>query len=389
MTPKGRAGSIPAPSTQKSLSMVNRKAFLVKEDKVPPKLTLAKLLKDKMVKAPYRAPKIIRAKRGWFIALYYEYPDRPGEYKRFEISGGVNYIHKLEEREKEIKKLLKALKHELENGLNPFFPELEDNFVQAIENKESNIQEVKDILNPSWTLDEAFDKYIEDCRRKNLSANTIRTYESFISNFKIWTSSNPLNIKLRAKDVDQNTVLKCLDELYDEEEWSPRTYNNHLRFFVTFFNRIRKLEKKDNGEISYVIDLSDIEYKKDRAEKNRYYTPDVAKKVKEHLRKNAELTKYVEWIYYSCMRPREIRFLQIQHIDLKNRQIKAVGPTAKTGDRFVPICDELYHMISQMNLKSFPPNYFVFGKGGEPNEEGGPGRSFMIKDMMRYGRRYR
>lgn len=151
---------------KKSPSIDHRKAFLFEGDnlppKLPPKLTLGKLLKEKMVKAPYREPKIVRAKRGWFIALYYEYPDRPGEYKRFEISGGVNYIHKLEEREKEIKKLLKALKHELENGLNPFFPELEDNFVQAIENKESNIQEVKDILNPSWTLDEAFDKYIEE-----------------------------------------------------------------------------------------------------------------------------------------------------------------------------------------------------------------------------------
>ncbi|MGH2623981.1 MAG: ATP-binding protein, partial [Sphingobacterium sp.] len=37
---------------------------------------------------------------------------------------------------------------------------------------------------------------------------------------------------------------------------------------------------------------------------------------------------------------------QIQHIDLKARQIKAIGPTAKIGDRFVPICDELYELIT-------------------------------------------
>ena len=46
-----------------------------------------------------------------------------------------------------------------------------------------------------------------------------------------------------------------------------------MSFFFTLFARIEKLEKKVDKEIRYAIDISEIELKKDRAEKNRYYAP--------------------------------------------------------------------------------------------------------------------
>jgi len=112
------------------------------------------------------------------------------------------------------------------------------------------------------------------------------------------------------------------------------------------------------------MDLSDVALKVSRAEKNRYYTPEVAAGIKELLKNNRELERYVRWIYYSCMRPREIGLLQIRHIDLKSRQIKAIAPTAKTGDRFVPICYELFELIERMGLRASPQQHYVFGKDG-------------------------
>jgi integrase len=133
---------------------------------------------------------------------------------------------------------------------------------------------------------------------------------------------------------------------------------------------MEKLEKKQNKGIKYQIDLQDIEMKKDRAEKNRYYSAVVALKVKKELAKNESLYNYVKWIFYSCMRPREIRLLQINHIDIQARQIKAIAPTAKTGDRFIPICDELMALIKSMKLMKLPLNYYVFGgKNGKPGKE--------------------
>lgn len=68
------------------------------------------------------------------------------------------------------------------------------------------------------------------------------------------------------------------------------------------------------------------------------------------------------------MRTREIQLLQIEHIDLEARQIKAIVPTAKTGDRFIPICDELEELIISMNLIDSPLDYYVFGRNGKASE---------------------
>jgi hypothetical protein len=47
---------------------------------------------------------------------------------------------------------------------------------------------------------------------------------------------------------------------------------------------MKKLEKRENAKLKgYNVDFSGIELKKDRAEKNRYYSPVVAGKVKKEL----------------------------------------------------------------------------------------------------------
>ena len=61
-----------------------------KNKKVPPRVEFKKLIKKMVDQVKYKEPKIVRAERGWFIALYYEYPDHLRKFKRFEISAGIN-----------------------------------------------------------------------------------------------------------------------------------------------------------------------------------------------------------------------------------------------------------------------------------------------------------
>ena len=102
----------------------------------------------------YKTPRIVRAKRGWFIALYYERPDEPGTYKRFEISGGVNYIKDLREREKAIEFLRQKLIMILKDGFDPFYTKKEEILIEAIETKEESLKE------KHWTLQDGFDIYM-------------------------------------------------------------------------------------------------------------------------------------------------------------------------------------------------------------------------------------
>ncbi len=335
--------------------------------KVPPTQNLSEKIKRMAIKKKFKEPKIVKAKRGWFIALPYEYPDNPGTYKRFEISAGINYIKDLKEKEQEAQILLKEVKRALIAGFDPFFTEMEEQFEKSITAKKEKIEEAEGKI-PKWTIIEGIKEFQKYCIKKNLSDNTIRTYNSFIANFCSWLNENELE-EIIASEITESSVLEFLDQSFDEDGWTPRTYNNHLKFFNTLFSRLVKLEKKENKEITYSIDLSDIELKKDRAEKNRYYSPTVAEMVKKEIQTKPELYNYVTWIYYSCMRTREVRLLQVKHIDLEARQIKAIAPTAKTGDRFIPICDELKDLIVSMNLIKLPLDYFVFGKFGSPSKE--------------------
>jgi hypothetical protein len=82
--------------------------------KVPPRCGIGKMIRRMAGGIKYKDPKIVRARRGWFISLPYEFPDQDGKYKRFEISAGINYIHDLKEREKEAQILLKEVRRVLE-----------------------------------------------------------------------------------------------------------------------------------------------------------------------------------------------------------------------------------------------------------------------------------
>ncbi|WP_392469332.1 phage integrase N-terminal SAM-like domain-containing protein [Sphingobacterium cellulitidis] len=73
----------------------------------------------------------------------------------------------------------------------------------------------------------------------------------------------------------------------------------------------------------------------------------------------SELTDVDIQSFLDYMRPKEIRLLKIQDIDIISRQIKVNG---KTGYRYFPICEELMNLISEMDLIAQPLDFYVLGK---------------------------
>lgn len=359
-------GSIPAFSTNEVQKLAPKRAFSVSEQKTVAK-NVASFRKRFMAKTPYKTPSIIRSKNGdWHVEYRFELPDQSGKFKRFKVRDGINYIRNIEHKEKAIKQLRNDVEKELVKGYNPFIkPEsIKNQAHEAIKNLENaEKQRLIDEVNKKWTLKIAIERFNTYCKWKELSSNTTRTYESFLNNFEEWLNGrNELDIP--AYSYLETDLIKFLDTYYDQEDWTPRTYNNHIAFFITFFNRISKLEKKGDRNIRYEIDLTEPEYKTDTAEKNRYYTPIVADLVKKELDRPEykNLKQFIKWIFLSCMRPREIRLLKVQHINLEARQIKAIGPTAKTGDRYVPISDELLELIKEFKIEELAPNDHLFWK---------------------------
>lgn len=326
------------------------------------------------MKLPYKLPTIVRSKNGdWFVKYFYEWPDRPGEFKEFRVRDGVNYEHNPEAKEVAIQQLCNDVKDDLElASYNPFKQ------IRAVKKqvvKKEQEFAITDAAPEQWTLEfgiKAFHKY---CEWKKLAHDTLRTYKTHAKVFTDWLIETG-RINMVAADFLETDYVEFADNNSDQDDWSPRTYNNYMRFMITLFDRMQILERKHEREhkkatlVNYKINLKDVEYKKDKAEKNRAYSGMVAERVKNELDKeqHVKLKQFIKFIYLSCMRPKEIRLLQIQHIDTRNRQIKVTGPTGKTGDRFVPISEELEQLLNEFDFRKLPLNYYLFGKGGDPGD---------------------
>jgi integrase len=313
----------------------------------------------------YRWAKIYKGKTGsisdkWFVYYFFLSPFSY-KFERIRVYEGINYIDDLKEKEKFAQELAEEVNAALKAGYDPFLVSSETN--QLIIDKEFEVQ--KDIkLNNDRAprLLEALKIFLNNKKQKDLSKDTLTTYGSYISKFEDYLFESK-NADIYIDELTIAFIEEMLTFMHDKLKWNGTTYNNHLNFWVTLINWFSKKPrywiKKEDFDIGIEKDL---EPKSSKPMKHQYYGDQVGAKVKESLKDHPKLDFYCRFIYFSCMRPEEIRNLQIENVDLKGRYIKIVG---KTSSRAIPICDELAVMLQSLNLEDFKLNYYVLGKNGE------------------------
>jgi len=297
-------------------------------------------------KLPYKLPTICRCKSGeWFIQFYYEYPDQPGKYKPFKVKDGINRIHDPMQKEKAAQRLAKDIRYWLEVlDYNPF------------EQERDIIKQVAEAS--GWALLDACSRFREFCDGQNYALRTIRTYSNYIGDFEKWLGESGRGAAL-ARDFTEHDLSKFLRDT--GFKWSARTFNNYSKFLGGFFARCWKLEKAISRGVVYAFDMDNVDLKITKSQRNKPYTPVLANRIKAELRKgDSNLRDYIEWIYLSLMRPAEIRALRVQDIDEQSRHIRIIG---KTGDRLIPISDQLLALIRR-RVSGANPGWYVFGQAG-------------------------
>ncbi|GAA4341614.1 hypothetical protein GCM10023149_54040 [Mucilaginibacter gynuensis] len=312
-------------------------------------------------KKPYKKPTIIRSTNGdWHVQYYYEPPDAPGTWKLFKRRAGINYIKGRDEKEKAAQELRLDVEEWLRAGNGPYDSDynVKTQIVQQLEQVE-----VKKVASRRWTITKAIDEFRKHVKKQGLADRTKQTYDNYLYNLEGYIKDNQLE-GLIASEIDEYKIIEFLDLESDNLDWSARTYNNYLEFYGTFFNRCQKLERVERRKIVYDFDISDIDLKNTTPQKNKAYTPRLVKEIKSTTSKLGykNLLEYMEWIYLSLMRPEEIRSLSFRDIDESARQIRIIG---KTGDRIIPISDQLLKLIKKRSSKMKHFNDFVFGKAGD------------------------
>lgn len=322
----------------------------------------------------YKNPKIVRCKNGdWYVGYYFRDPKNPVKWlPEFKERCQLNYIKNIEEKESQFEILRLDVLSWLRSGNTPFDKDavIED----RVETMEARI-ELEQKVKEKWSIATAINKFIghlEDNVRNEkkldgFSERTIETYRNYLAGFKTWCLENEL-LQKEAWLFNEFELEQFLNDRGDFKEWSGRTYNNYLEFFGGFFAKCGSMENRDltkAGElkITYQLSIEDVERKKVTMQRNKPFTTQMAEKLKKAMdipeRKN--LREYCEWIAMSMMRPDEIRHLKVENIDTVARQIRIIG---KTGERLVPISDQLLNLIIRRGVLTADQNSFVFGYAG-------------------------
>lgn len=164
---------------------------------------------------------------------------------------------------------------------------------------------------PSVDNDRYIDMFIEAKRVENLSARTLKYYETTIRKCVDYMGK-PLRF------VDANDIRRCLSWAMTERNCTPTTVNNERRCLSTFF---QWLENEDIIRKSPVKRTKAL--KEEKADKKPFSDEEVAK-LREACRDERERAVF-ELLLSSGMRVSELCGLNIADMDMQGRECEVLG----------------------------------------------------------------
>lgn len=288
----------------------------------------------------YRTPKLKKLREKWFVEYYYRHPETL-TYKRFKVYEDINRYEGAE-RIKYANLLRDAVHAALDMGYDPFE---EQDAPQSASMK----------IERAWTVDELLTEFLQSKVEQRLSHKTIKNYKNFVNHFRPWLEVTG-NLNKPASWLKTEILIEHLKYQNAKLDWKGKTYNGHRQKLLIFTNWVRDM---GYGEVH--IYAKRIPSLKEDITRNEYYHGDIRDQVRAELQKHPVLNRFVQAIYYTCMRPfEELCHITVGDIDWSNRVIKVKNNVGKTGYRYVPICEELEEIFKEMELHKYPLDYYLF-----------------------------
>lgn len=292
----------------------------------------------------YKPPVIVKGKR-WYVEYWYLVPvelrDKyKKQYIRFRVFEEINKY-----RTDEYAQLLREMiLYVLESGWSPFDNELAELTLK--------------ITPKEWSLSFGLDKYLEYCEEQGLRPKTIQSYGTVVNYLKEYFYKDnrvfkPLSVFTKQDIKDFMNHYKKLNN------WQANTYNGYLGYVAIIFNWFVKEEKILRSPVV------GIEAKKGPITRHKVYDDKTFQLLKDNIRRaNPYLFLFIEFIYYTCIRPKsEARLLQVKHLLFDRNIIQIPGSVAKNkeGD-YVPMGEELKARL--IHLKDLHPETYIWGLYG-------------------------
>lgn len=294
----------------------------------------------------YRPGKLVTGTR-WYVEYYvFDPANRKLARKRIRL----DHIEKISDRRAFANGLIRRLNVELEKGWNPFIHE---------ENSRSYALLTK-------AQEEFMNLNRKKHKEKTIRDSTINSYESFSKKLTEYLEKHKYT-DMYVYGWNKDFIVKYLDYVYDTLNKSSRTRDNYLKFLRLFSSYMvdRGYIKVSPAEAIQVLG------KGKRAPKNRTVLPaNVMALVSEYLEKhNMHFYLAAQILYFCMVRPREMTFLKIKHINLEEGTIFIEGKTAKNyHDAVVTIPKALNELFVKMKIMENPAEHYLFSQDFKPGK---------------------
>lgn len=280
----------------------------------------------------YRKPEMKLTGKKWYIEYWYKVPPEVRHlhenktWKRFKFYKDINRVKTVEYAQL----LCQQLTHILEMGYNPF-EQLKEEITSP------------DIV----TLSDSILHFQETWGRKGLSESH---YNKLVrASDRLLTTCKILNIQDKGLNVLTSDIIsKHLDRLADSENWSNRTYNNELDCLTTMFNFL-----KWDG-------IKEISPKKTKPTKHKFYGEQLFNKAREIMAKEDPYLLFAcQCVYFLCIRS-ENELMNFKVMDIHKDRMQVFISDGKTGQRYIPMSDEMLKIFEERGVFNYNPNFYVF-----------------------------
>lgn len=279
--------------------------------------------------------RIEQAKQTWFIEFHH-FHTPTGKMKRYRRTDDLNRIKDPKEKELHAQNICQMYKDLLEGDWSPYDEEHNDKL------RRNSI---------SLTIEEASTKFIQYNKDKGNRSKTIQSYES-----KLYFISNYFGER-KVNEIQDNDAFNFLIAIEKANKWSPSTFNNARIVYYGLFEYLI-LEKYINENPFKNIKSKPVS----KSDKHQVFSDKHLKLIMNSLAKDSYTDFFCKSIYYTCIRPKELRALQLKHIDLKAGIITVPHYISKNKkDGFVNIDPNYLKELKRLNLSDYPQDYYLTG----------------------------
>lgn len=202
-------------------------------------------------------------------------------------------------------------------------------------------------------------KYLRNRELEGLRKSTITDYRSKIKIFGEWlTAQGKQNLAIGA--IDKETAGEFLLSL-KARGLGNTSYNDYRAILAQIWDEYKERIRKNPWR--------DIKPLRSTVQHLKSY-PDA---LREHIRKtlpayDPQMWLFMQCVYYCGIRPQsELRFLKVKHLNLAKGIFTVPSEVSKNHKtRHLNIFHKLIKQFRKEEYHTYPGEFYLFGKGGEP-----------------------